>query len=88
MGQDNTYNLDNFTDKGMVGGIRMGSKIEQEKYFVVVSLPYEGDSIEEFDSEEEARVRYNEVASESERRYNSGAMLIRGTVLEKRGEIS
>ncbi len=58
---------------------------EQEKYFVVVSLPYEGDSLCEFDSEEEARLDYSRV--DPPKSYYLGAMLIKGTVLERWGEI-
>lgn len=60
-------------------------KTEQEKYFVVVSLPYEGDCLSEFDSEEEARKDYNRTDSSSS--YYLGSMLIRGTVLERWGEV-
>jgi hypothetical protein len=62
----------------------------KDKYYIIVSLPYEGDMVHEFKSEQKALEEYTlqerQVSDRADANI-SGIMLIKGCTLKKKGYI-
>ena len=57
------------------------------KYFVISSYPYEGNSVEIYDTEPEAQKAYDANLPLIPEKYIAGVMLIKGTILKQEGTL-